>query len=132
MNRWLFMNQPAEKSLPSQAQEFLAKAGTAKAAKQAIDEASQRAENTAPSKDDVAKSYGFASYLEMFEASTAVAAANQRQWHITPLHSGRWLAWNETDLPRVHEAASKEAALEVIEHASAASPPALPPAPPTG
>jgi hypothetical protein len=55
--------------------------------------------NRAPtaSREQLARQLGFASFLEMFEASTPVTDDNGLPWCVTPDRSGMWIAWNERE-----------------------------------
>jgi hypothetical protein len=66
---------------------------------------------------------GFASFLELFEASTPVPTDSGRVWHITPTQGGKWIAWNEAELNALHTFASREEAWRFI--APSAEQPAL-------
>ena len=95
----------------SQARELIDKAGSPDQAKQAVD-AAAREQATAPlTKEDFARRWGFASFLEMFEASQPLAAAEgTKKWCVTALRGGKWLLWNDGDMEVAREFDSLEEA----------------------
>jgi len=107
---------PARKDGPkSQARTLIDAAGSPDQAKQAVDEAAR--EQTAPplTEEDFARRWGFASFLEMFEASKAVGAAGDaRKWLLTALRGGKWLLWKDGDLSSAREFDSREDALPQV------------------
>lgn len=74
--------------------------------------------------DTLAKSLGFASYLELFEASTPVASADGRHWFATPVDRGAWIAWNHEELNPSRRLASKEDTVRLIQSGFTPSSPA--------
>ena len=106
-------SMPVPRNEPnSQAQSLIDAAGSPDQAKQAIDEAARNRASPPTTQEDFARRWGFASFLEMFEASKPVDSADQeRKWLLTALRGGKWLLWNEGDLPGEREFASREDAL---------------------
>jgi len=51
-----------------------------------------------PPTDRFAHELGFASYLDLFEASTPVASSDEKAWCITHLRNGEWVVWNDREL----------------------------------
>jgi hypothetical protein len=63
-------------------------------------------------KEDFARRWGFASFLEMFEASTPVGdAGGQKKWLLTALRGGKYLRWNDGEIGSAQEFESREEAL---------------------
>jgi len=66
-------------------------------------------------KEDFARRHGFASFLEMFEASQSVGdAGGKKKWLLTSLRGGKWLLWNEGELESAREYDSREDAVPKI------------------
>jgi hypothetical protein len=79
------------------AERLVQESGSAELARKAIDKV-QGDPQPAPCRDDLAKSLGFESYLALFEASSPLVAGDGKNWCVTPLPGGKWVAWNDTDL----------------------------------
>jgi hypothetical protein len=63
-------------------------------------------------KEDFARHWGFASFLELFEASKPVGDAGGKQrWLLTALRGGKWLLWNEAEMASARLFESREEAL---------------------
>jgi len=83
--------------------------------------------NTGPAinpmnKEDFARQHGFASFLEMFEASQSVGdAGGKKKWLLTSLRGGKWLLWNEGELGSAREYDSREDALPDVPRKSPSS-----------
>jgi hypothetical protein len=111
---------PTKKDDPkSPARTLIDAAGSPDQAKQAVDEAAR--EQAAPplTEEDFARRWGFASFLEMFEASKAVGAAGDaKKWLLTALRGGKWLLWNDGDLSSAREFDSREDALPQVPRPS--------------
>jgi hypothetical protein len=66
-------------------------------------------------KEEFARRWGFASFLEMFEASTPVGdAGGKKKWLLTALRGGRFLLWNDGEIGSAQEFKSREEALARI------------------
>jgi hypothetical protein len=66
-------------------------------------------------KEDFARRWGFASFLEMFEASTPVGKADgKKKWLLTALRGGKFLLWNDGEIGAAQEFESREEALARI------------------
>ena len=103
----------------SQAQSLIDTAGSPEQAKQAVDEAAR--EQAAPplTQEDFARRWGFASFLELFEASKSVGSAEgKKKWLLTALRGGKWLLWNDGDLSSAREFDSREEALPHVHRSS--------------
>lgn len=74
--------------------------GTAELAKHAVDVVAEGSMAGSTPHHDLATRVGFASYLDLASASKSVAGIHHSQegWHITPLQSGRWIVWNDSEL----------------------------------
>jgi len=67
-------------------------------------------------KEEFARRWGFASFLEMFEASTPVGdAGGKKKWLVTALRGGRFLLWNDGEIGSAQEFESREEALTRID-----------------
>jgi len=75
-------------------------AGSAEIAKHAIDVDDERQETSPTAHHELAVRVGFASYLDLASTSMRIGGAGDGapEWYITPLPSGRWIAWNDVDL----------------------------------
>ncbi len=95
----------------SQARKLIEKAGSPDQAKEAVD-AEAREQAAAPiTKDDFARRWGFATFLEMFEASKPLGiAGGKKKWLATSLRGGKWLLWNDADMSSAREFDSLEEA----------------------
>ena len=83
--------------MKAQAERLLPEAGTPELAKHAVDSLAEP-QPAAADKDEFARRLGFASYLDLFEASTRATSDGGRNWFITALRGGSWIAWNDADL----------------------------------
>lgn len=88
--------QHVSDSVELQAQKLIEQTGTPELAKQAI-EAAQQPDLPPVSKDELATRLGYTSFLELFEASTPVAARDGTTWYLTPGVQGNWLVWSDAD-----------------------------------
>lgn len=61
-----------------------------------------------------ARSCGFDSYGEIIDASEPVTAADGELWYLTPLPTGRWLAWPFPALDDTHQFDSYGDSVEFI------------------
>jgi len=84
--------------IQTHAQKLIHTAGSPGLAKQAIDAAQKHPPARASAQDEFARRWGFRSYLELFESSTTVRTAAGKNWRVTAIPGGGWIAWNETDL----------------------------------
>lgn len=99
------------------ADELIRQAGSADRAKQAVDAAA----NERPpigAKDEFARQWGFASYLELFEDSKPMASPKSGHWMVTALHNGRWIVWNADDFSMVQEYPTLDEANRAAQGAS--------------
>ena len=118
---WHEQEQTAEPT-NVQAESLLEQAGSAEMAKQAIDTVAARNQQGAKAdprdparstdslekqKSRLAEELGYASYLEMFEASTPVPTQDGKAWCVTSDQQGSWVAWNDQELNVHHRAATK-------------------------
>jgi len=107
-----------------QAQQLIASAGSADLAKHAIDIAKQQSdpvEQAGPKPSEVesppgaqaelARSLGYASYLDLFESSKPAGDAGQRHWLVTAEEGGRWALWNDVEFKVEGQFDSQQAAL---------------------
>ncbi len=63
-------------------------------------------------KEDFARRWEFASFLEMFEASKSVGeAGGVKKWLLTALRGGKWLLWNDGEMETAQDFDSRDAAL---------------------
>ena len=70
-------------------------------------------------KEDFARRWGFASFLEMFEASTPVGdAGGKKKWLLTSLRGGKFLLWNDGEIGAAQEFKSRAEALARIPERS--------------
>lgn len=93
--------QSAEKATPEQREEarrLLEQAGAPDLARQATGESRQPQPETTQRREDFARSWGFTSYLEMFEASKPVSTEGERDWLVTNAGPEKWILWNDEDL----------------------------------
>jgi hypothetical protein len=71
--------------------------------------------NAPLNKEDFARNWGFASFLELFEASQPVGdAGGKKKWLITALRGGKWLLWNEGQMEAARQFDSREDALPAV------------------
>jgi hypothetical protein len=67
-------------------------------------------------KQNFARRWGFASFLEMFEASRPVGnAGGKKKWLLTALRGGKLLCWNDGEIGSAQEVESREEALARID-----------------
>lgn len=107
-----------------QARELLRSAGSPQEAKAAVDEAAHKGGNSPPlTKDDFARQHGFATFLEMFEASQPVGGAGgQKKWLLTAKRGGKWLLWVDGSLSAREFLSRDEALSQVTVEAGGNSP----------
>ena len=91
-----------------EAQKLVDIAGSVELAKQAVAAATEP--TISKNRDQFAQQLGFASFLEMFEASTVTSDASGGTWFITPLRAGELLVWNERDFEMVRRFRTSEEA----------------------
>lgn len=95
----------------SAAQDLIEKTGSPEQARQAIETAARRQAPPPMTKEDFARRWGFASFLELFEASRPLAASEgTKKWCVTGLRGGKWLLWNDADMSSAREFDSLEEA----------------------
>ena len=97
--------QSASRGEPkSGAEQLIEKAGSADQAKQAVDDAAREQAVAPLTKDDFARRWGFATFLELFEASKPLGRAEgTKKWLATSLRGGKWLLWNDADMQSARE-----------------------------
>lgn len=71
--------------------------------------------------DRLADELGFASYLELFEASTPVGSIAGRAWCLTHLAGGQWVLWNDRELRVEGRYSTQEEALAGFSQRHSAS-----------
>lgn len=114
-----------------QAQQLIESAGSADLAKHAIDVATQQSDPLDPggpkssevesppeAQTELARSLGYASYLDLFESSKPAGDAGQRHWLVTAEEGGRWALWNDVEFKVEGEFDSQRAALSAAGAAS--------------
>ena len=95
----------------SGAQKLIEQTGSPDQAKQAVDAAAREQASPPITKEDFARRWGFASFLEMFEASKPLGPAEENEkWCVTALRGGKWLLWNDADMNSAREYDSLEEA----------------------
>jgi hypothetical protein len=125
---WHEQEQTAEPT-NMQAQRLVEQAGSPEMAKQAIDTVAARAQQGSKAdprdparsadsyeqrKTQLAEQLGYASYLELFEASTPVPTQDGKAWCVTSDHRGSWVIWNDEELEARGGAATKQDAMATI------------------
>jgi hypothetical protein len=113
----------------AQAQHLINQAGSPEMAKQAIDTVAARAQQGSKAdprdparssdsyeqrKSRLAEQLGYASYLELFEASTPVPTQDGKAWCVTSDHHGSWATWNDEELEARGRAATKQEAMATV------------------
>lgn len=67
-------------------------------------------------KEEFARNWKFASFLEMFEATTPVGnAGGKKKWLLTALRGGQWLLWNDAEIHAAQAFDSRDEALQRLE-----------------
>lgn len=89
---------PVPEGIELQAQRLVHKAGSADAAKSAIDAAMQRELTGDFREDTFAVRWGFKSRAELHAASQPLFADESSSWWATELANGRWIVWGQDDL----------------------------------
>lgn len=92
------VHEHVSEAVSKDASHLVEQTGSPELAKHAIDTVQKREQQPPADKDDFAAQLGFASYLEMFEASSTVSGKDGESWLITPSDNGKWIAWNEQHL----------------------------------
>jgi len=70
-------------------------------------------------KEDFARHWGFASFLELFEASQPVGnAGGKKKWLVTSIRGGKWLLWNEAETGSAWLSDSRDEALPNVSRQS--------------
>lgn len=93
-----------------EAEQCLTKAGSAEQGQRAVDSATGHPATTKPQNDAFAKRWGFASYLEMFEASKPLRLLAGKNWLVTHIGGDQWIIWNDQDLEVVQTVKSFQVA----------------------
>jgi hypothetical protein len=103
----------ADRDTRHEAEQCLAKAGSPDQAQRAVDSATGHPAKPTTSNDAFATRYGFASYLEIFEASKPLALVDGKNWFAT--HAGeQWIVWNDEDLEIVQTVKTLDEAHQYI------------------
>ena len=89
---------PVPEGIELQAQRLIHKAGSADAAKNAIDGAMQRESAGDFREDTFAVRWGFKSRADLHAASQPLFADESSNWWATQLTNGRWIVWGQDDL----------------------------------
>jgi hypothetical protein len=109
--QWIMHEQHADQTR-QEAQRLLDVAGSVERAKAALEDAAEPAEAAEQiSPDAFAKQLGFASYLDLFEASTPISSADGKAWCLTRLAGDEWIVWNDRDLAIAGRFATQDDAL---------------------
>ena len=67
------------------------------------------------SKEEFARHWKFASFLEMFEATTPIGnAGGKKKWLLTALRGGKWLLWNDAEIDSSQAFDSRDEAIRKI------------------
>jgi len=85
-----------------EAKQLLESAGSPDLAQQATNSATGHPAAPRPQNDAFGKRWGFASYLEMFEASQPLGESDEKHWLVTNVGPEQWTVWNDEDLEVVH------------------------------
>ncbi|MGI8980298.1 MAG: hypothetical protein ACR2FY_13815 [Pirellulaceae bacterium] len=110
---------PPSDAPKSPAEKLLALSGSPDQAKQAVDAAARERAAGPVTKEDFARRWGFASFLEMFEASKPSGPAGVKgKWLVTALRGGKWLLWNDGQMESAQEFESRDAALAYVPQAN--------------
>lgn len=101
------------------AEKLLALSGSPDQAKQAVDAAVRERAAGPVTQEDFARRWGFASFLEMFEASKPSGQAGDKEkWLLTALRGGKWLLWNDGQMESAQEFDSRDKALAHVSQAN--------------
>jgi hypothetical protein len=66
-------------------------------------------------KEEFARHWKFASFLEMFEATTPIGnAGGKKKWLLTALRGGKWLLWNDAEIDLAQAFDSRNEAIHRI------------------
>jgi hypothetical protein len=101
-----------------EAQKLLSAAGSKDLAKKALTSAAGHPADPTSQNDAFAKRWGFASYLEMFEASKALGEVDGKNCLVTHVGSDQWIVWSDHDLTVSHTYKSFEDARRHCESIS--------------
>lgn len=108
--------EQVDPSTQAEARQLLERTGSAELAKFAIDVASEGAAgNSAASPNELASRWGFASYLDLFEASIPHLSPSGRTRMLTPLARSRWIVWEQDALAAARVFETQDAAQRFIE-----------------
>jgi hypothetical protein len=107
-----------------QAKQLIESAGSADLAKHAIDVANQQSdpldavgpkssevESPPEAQTELARSLGYASYLDLFESSKPAGEVGQKHWLVTADEGGHWVMWNDVEFKVEGQFDSQQAAL---------------------
>lgn len=79
-------------------------------------EVTNDAANPPIGKEEFARHWKFASFLEMFEATTPIGnAGGKKKWLLTALRGGKWLLWNEVEPNSAQTFDSRDVAIEWLQ-----------------
>lgn len=81
-----------------QAQVLIHQAGSAELAKEAVDGAAARESVPDFREDSFAQRFGFATRIELLEASTPLISADGTPWWATAIADNRWIVWNQNNM----------------------------------
>jgi len=101
-----------------EARKQLVEAGSKELARKAVASSSGHPADPTPKNDAFAKRWGFASYLEMFEASKALGEVDGKNCLVTHVGSDQWIVWSDHDLTVSHTYKSFEDARRHCEKIS--------------
>ena len=79
-----------------------------------------RSESVTPlsTKEEFARRWQFASFLEMFEATTPIGnVGGKKKWLLTALRAGKWLLWNDADIDSAQAFDARDEAIHGINRA---------------
>ena len=102
-----------------EAQALLETSGSPELARQAVASATGHRAAPGPQNDDFGKRWGFASYLEIFEASKPLGESDDKHWLVTNVGPDQWIVWNDEDLEVVRTHKSLEEAKQQTRAATA-------------
>jgi len=98
-----------------EAKDLLTAAGGHALAKQAVAATTGHPAQPSRQNDAFADQWGFASYLDMFEASKSIGETAEGNWLVTNVGHDQWILWNELTLYVAHTAKSLEEAKRMME-----------------
>jgi hypothetical protein len=108
--QWTIHEQHADQTR-HEAQRLLDIAGSIERAQAALEDAAEPGGAGQVSPDAFALQLGFASYLDLFEASTPISSADGKAWCLTRLAGDEWIVWNDRELAIAGRYATQDEAL---------------------